>query len=664
MIPLRLRLKNFMSYAELDLDLRGVHTAVLTGANGAGKSSLLDAITYAIWDKARANADQLVRLGQPEMWVELVFEVDGRVYRVWRRKLTKKGAPAQLEFHQATDPEVALAPDAGTAGEGDEAGYVALTGATIRETQARIVQTVRMDYETFTNSAFILQGRADQFTTKTPRERKALLGEILGLQHYDELAQAARERHRAAQQRAADLEAEQAELRERVAGRGPLEEQLAAARDGIASLALMIGQAEQRQGRLKAEETALRAAEADEAKAAAERQAAEAAIRQVDADLAARRAAIADATERVAARAEIEAAYAAWQGVQGEEAAARKRADAWQAAEREVAAAEAAGQAALHALDLALAGSKQAREALAKEAAGLEAAMADRARTEAAWDALMAARAEEAAWGEKQRADRGLEAEQRTLEAALSAWQARQEAERREKAARVKAARQEAAGRPAAERELAEVRAELAALAEAAAEQERVQEQGHADRGARDQAQLALAQAQQNVTAAAAKLAQLGITLDIHGVFARGSGPLRREVHAATACPLCESPLSEAELEKIRAQYQAECREQEALAARLEKKVAHLDAALEQTRARFKALKDQLKGREALQRREVEIEGRLAAIARAEALAEATEAELAEAPTPPADTTAALAGVAEARAALGLDPAAAEAAWR
>jgi exonuclease SbcC len=63
-----LRLDNFMSYAELELDFSGIHLAVLTGANGAGKSSLLDAITYAIWEKARATPEQLIRLGQGEMW--------------------------------------------------------------------------------------------------------------------------------------------------------------------------------------------------------------------------------------------------------------------------------------------------------------------------------------------------------------------------------------------------------------------------------------------------------------------------------------------------------------------------------------------------------------------------------------------------------------------
>lgn len=662
MIPLRLRLKNFMSYAELDLDLRGVHTAVLTGANGAGKSSLLDAITYAVWDKARAPSDQLVRLGQQEMWVELVFAVDGRVYRAWRRKLTKKGAPAQVEFHQALDPAVALAPDAEVGPAADEAAYVALTGASVRETQARILQTVRMDYETFTNSAFILQGRADQFTTKTPRERKALLGEILGLQHYDDLAQAARDRMRGAQQRAADLEAEQAELRERVAGREALETELTAARDGIATLALMLAQADQRQARLKAEETALRAAEAEVARAGGERAEAEAAMRRVDGELAERRAAIAEAGGRVAARAEIEAAYAGWQAAQADEAAARRKADAWQAAERDLARAEAGRQAALHAVDLALAGARQAREALAKEAAGLEAAVADRPRTEAAWAELQAARAEEAALAEKARADRALEARLREHEAAITTWRARVDAERRERQARVKAARQEAAGRPEAERALAEARAELAALDEAAAEQERVHEQGLADRGARDKAELALAQAKQTIQDVDAKLAQLEVTLEIHGAPPPGSGPLHRQVHRSTACPLCETPLSEADLAKIQAQYARERADAEGRCVRLEKQLAQLDEALLTTRTRYKALKERLKGREAVQRRDVELEGRLAAIARAEAEAAALEAELAAAPEPPAELQAALEAAKADRAALGHDPAAAEAA--
>ena len=58
MIPVKLELVNFLAYRTPEpLDLTGLHVAVLAGANGAGKSSLLDAITWAIWGKARSQRD-------------------------------------------------------------------------------------------------------------------------------------------------------------------------------------------------------------------------------------------------------------------------------------------------------------------------------------------------------------------------------------------------------------------------------------------------------------------------------------------------------------------------------------------------------------------------------------------------------------------------------
>ena len=56
MIPLQLTLKNFLSYQEASLNFRGLHTACICGSNGAGKSSLLEAITWVIWGQSRAAA--------------------------------------------------------------------------------------------------------------------------------------------------------------------------------------------------------------------------------------------------------------------------------------------------------------------------------------------------------------------------------------------------------------------------------------------------------------------------------------------------------------------------------------------------------------------------------------------------------------------------------
>jgi exonuclease SbcC len=172
MIPHRLRLHNFMCYREeQSLDFSGIHLACLAGDNGHGKSALLDAMTWALWGKARARRDdELITLGETDMWVELEFDLGRQRFRVWRQR-TKRGQ-GQSDLHFSV----------WNASGGE---WQLLDEGTLRERQAQITRTLRMEYETFTNSAFLLQGRADSFTLKTPGERKQILADILGLNRYD-----------------------------------------------------------------------------------------------------------------------------------------------------------------------------------------------------------------------------------------------------------------------------------------------------------------------------------------------------------------------------------------------------------------------------------------------------------------------------------------------
>ena len=61
-----------MSYADARVDLTPVGIACLTGLNGAGKSALLDAITWALWESARASSDEIVRLGQTLLRIKFI----------------------------------------------------------------------------------------------------------------------------------------------------------------------------------------------------------------------------------------------------------------------------------------------------------------------------------------------------------------------------------------------------------------------------------------------------------------------------------------------------------------------------------------------------------------------------------------------------------------
>src|SRR5262249_3100505 len=78
-------------------------------------------------------------------------------------------------------------------GSGDRACWRSLTAPTMRETQRKICDVLRMDYDTFINSVYLRQGKADEFTTRAPAERKQVLSEILGLSYFDRLQELARE---------------------------------------------------------------------------------------------------------------------------------------------------------------------------------------------------------------------------------------------------------------------------------------------------------------------------------------------------------------------------------------------------------------------------------------------------------------------------------------
>lgn len=186
MIPVKLNLRNFLSYRENvpSLDFTGVHVACLCGDNGHGKSALLDAITWCLWGKARGQVqDDLVSYGADEARVELDFLARDSCYRAVRSRRRGGGRRRQ----GSGDLQLLALGEGGTTPQ-------VISGNTVRETQARIEHLVGMDYDTFINSAFLLQGRADEFTNKSPAERKAVLSSILGLEYYDRYQVKARER--------------------------------------------------------------------------------------------------------------------------------------------------------------------------------------------------------------------------------------------------------------------------------------------------------------------------------------------------------------------------------------------------------------------------------------------------------------------------------------
>ncbi|MCX5922475.1 MAG: SMC family ATPase [Candidatus Dependentiae bacterium] len=191
MIPLKLQLKNFLSYGPdvQTIDFSSYPLICLSGKNGHGKSALLDAITWALWGQARkvsgsSKADQgLLRLGQTQMMVTLDFEFNNQLYRIRREFAQTYGKPyAALDFGLLDANE----------------SFIPLTDKTISATQAVIEQTLNLTFDSFSNSAFLRQGQANEFSKKSPKDRKEILATILGLNQYEAIKKLAMEKIREA----------------------------------------------------------------------------------------------------------------------------------------------------------------------------------------------------------------------------------------------------------------------------------------------------------------------------------------------------------------------------------------------------------------------------------------------------------------------------------
>lgn len=221
MIPIKLTITGFLSYQDtVELDFTSFDLACISGPNGAGKSSLLDAFTWVLFGQARKRDESVINLQSRAAEVSLVFAYEGNTYRVQRT--LPKGKTTSLEF-QILEPQ--------------DGKWKVLTGHTLRDTQAYIEHTLRLDYETFVNASFFLQGKADQFTQQRPGDRKRILGSILGLEVWETYRQRVIERRRSVEAEILSLDGRMAEINAELGEEDERKTRLAALQSDLKRLA-------------------------------------------------------------------------------------------------------------------------------------------------------------------------------------------------------------------------------------------------------------------------------------------------------------------------------------------------------------------------------------------------------------------------------------------
>ncbi len=161
MIFTNLKLINFKSHENTLIKFdKGI--SVIVGENGAGKSTILEGISFALFKQHTAKKiDDLVRNNAQSMLVELGFNSNGRQYKVIREKKVNLKSSIYKK----------------TSSDGD---YVHICSGD-KEVANEIRQILNIDSDLFLNAIYIRQGEIAQLVDKTSAEKKELIGKLLGI---------------------------------------------------------------------------------------------------------------------------------------------------------------------------------------------------------------------------------------------------------------------------------------------------------------------------------------------------------------------------------------------------------------------------------------------------------------------------------------------------
>jgi exonuclease SbcC len=190
--PLRLEVEGFTAFRDhLELDLSSLDLFAVTGQTGAGKSSLIDAICFALYGRVPRVANEIkecISLGLARMYVALDFQASGGDYRVFR------------EAKKQGQPNVRL--ERCVAGEWQALAH----GAT--EVTKRVESIVGLNYDAFTRSVLLPQGQFQEFLSGSPDKRRDVLQSLLRLDVYKRMQARANEIAAAHRQQAEGIEHE------------------------------------------------------------------------------------------------------------------------------------------------------------------------------------------------------------------------------------------------------------------------------------------------------------------------------------------------------------------------------------------------------------------------------------------------------------------------
>lgn len=217
MILHNLEFEAFMAYPkrqEINFDtLNNAGVFLLNGPTGAGKTTILDAICYALYgetssdrESAKLHSTYAAHSGtKPRVLLDVTLH--GKRLRIdrtpaYNKPITRGARKGQMREESAKATLAELAPGADPA---DEKAWTPISSS-VAEVNRTIAERTHLTKEQFLKIVLLPQGQFAQFLKSKPKERKELLKKMFPVEHYEQLFAALTEEAKTAQQEVAQDE--------------------------------------------------------------------------------------------------------------------------------------------------------------------------------------------------------------------------------------------------------------------------------------------------------------------------------------------------------------------------------------------------------------------------------------------------------------------------
>ena len=217
MILHNLEFEAFMAYPkrqEINFDtLNNAGVFLLNGPTGAGKTTILDAICYALYgetssdrESAKLHSTYAAHSGtKPRVLLDVTLH--GKRLRIdrtpaYNKPITRGARKGQMREESAKATLVELAPGADPS---DEKAWTPISSS-VAEVNRTIAERTHLTKEQFLKVVLLPQGQFAQFLKSKPKERKELLKKMFPVEHYEQLFDALLEEAKKAQQEVAQDE--------------------------------------------------------------------------------------------------------------------------------------------------------------------------------------------------------------------------------------------------------------------------------------------------------------------------------------------------------------------------------------------------------------------------------------------------------------------------